>query len=180
MAWLWWTLGIVGVLLALLVILGLILSYFESKQKRRVLTEGEHTTGWLVQANNSLFEPGTLDLPAMVVISPDPETARDKDFMTELAERIFNLKGHDPDECGDKEDAFVAALMADERYIQGKKDRLPKRFAEGRTVYLAHIMIFRDDLPGKKLSGRRVPCAVVWDDDKQPIVSRPLTAEEYL
>lgn len=179
MEWLWWTLGIVGGLFVILLVIGLILTHHDANRKRRVLDEGEHTTGWLVQANNSLFEPGTVDLPALVVISPDPDTAEDKDLMTDLAERIFNLKGHDPDDCGDEDDAFIAALMADETYIEGKMDRLPKRFAQGHKVFLAHIMIYRDDLPGKKLSGRRVPCAVVWDDKTQPIVSRPLTPDEY-
>ncbi len=179
MEWLWWTLGIVGGLLTLVVLAGSVLLTIEGRKKARVMQLGEHTTGWLVQAHKNIFEAGVLDEAAVVVVSPDRQTANDKSFMLSMAERVYDLKGTDPDEHDDEAEAFVAALMADEAYIEGKKDRLPANFTEGREVWLVHIMIYRDDLPGKKLSGRRVPCAVVWGDDKLPVVSRPLTADEY-
>ena len=52
------------------------------------------------------------------------------------------------DDCVDEDEAFVAELMADETYVEGKRDKLPKGFAGGRTVYLAHIFVYRDHLPG--------------------------------
>ena len=145
----------------------------DSRNKQRVLEEGDYTIGWLVQANNKLFEDGDMDLPALVLISPDSETARDEEFMTDLADRIMDLKGTDPDDAGDKAEARVAELMADEMYVEGKRDRLPKGFASGRKVYLAHIFVYRDLLPGKKLRGRRIPCALFWDDEETMICTRP-------
>lgn len=174
MSWLWWLLGLgCGGLLLLGLAVVVYLAILDKKRKNRVLREGEHTIGWLVQANMNLFEKGFMDLPALVVISPDKETANDKEFMTDLADQIMELKGVDPDECADEDEAFVAELMADETYVEGKRDKLPKRFTQGRKVYLAHIFVYRNDLPGEKIVGRRIPCAVIWDDPKSMICTRP-------
>jgi hypothetical protein len=150
----------------------------DSRKTKRVLAEGDQTTGWLVQANAKLFQTGIMDLPALVLLSPDKETAQDKEFLTDLADRVFALKGAEPADCGDPDDAFVAELLRDEKYVEGKRDRLPKRFTQGRVVYLAHIYVYRDHLPGKQLTGRRVPCAIVWDDLKLPICTRPATRDD--
>src|SRR5262249_27826616 len=135
--------------------------------------EGEPTIGWLVQANSDLFEEGLMDLPALVLISPDEEVANDEAFMTDLADRIMELKGTDPDDCDDEDEAFVAELMADETYVEGKRARLPQRFARGRKVYLVHIFVYRDHLPGGRIRQRRIRCAVIWDDPKSLICTRP-------
>ena len=51
--------------------------------------------------------------------------------------------------------------------------KLPAKFADGREVYLVHIMIYRDDLPEKKLTSRRVPCAIIWDEPDTLVCTRP-------
>src|SRR5882724_2219027 len=86
----------IGVLMVLAVIGGIILSIKLNKRRDRVLKEGEKTHGWLVQANNELFEKGDSDMPALIVISPDEETNDDAEFMTKLAEEIMDVKGEDP------------------------------------------------------------------------------------
>lgn len=165
---------VIGVVVVLAVILGIILTIRLNKRRDRVLDEGEHTHGWLVQANNELFEKGDMDLPALIIISPDAKTNDDEEFMTELTEDIMGLKGQDPDEIDDKGEAKVAALMADETYIEGRRDKLPKSFTDGKEVYLVHFYVFRDHLPGKKLgSDPRVPCAIIWDDDGTLVCTRP-------
>jgi hypothetical protein len=68
----------------------------------------------------------------------------------------------------------VAKLVTDETYVEGRRDKLPKEFAKGRKVYLAHIMIYRDHLALKKLGKRKIPCAIIWDEPKTPIVTRPV------
>jgi hypothetical protein len=179
MSWLWWVLGFGCGGLMFLALIGVIyLMILDRKKTKRVIEEGEHTTGWLVQANTDLFEKGMMDLPALVLISPDKETAKDKEFMTGLAERIMDLKGTDPDDCDDKDEAFVAELMRDETYVEGKWDKLPKRFAAGQRVYLAHIFVYREHLPGERIQGQRLPCAVIWDDPKSPICTRPAPRRE--
>jgi hypothetical protein len=174
----WWTVGwSCGGLVVLAVVVLSILAVRDNKKKTRVIEEGEHTTAWLVQANTSLFEKGWMDLPALVLISPDRETAGDEELMTDLAGRIMELKGTDPEEC-EEDDAFVAGLMASERYIEGKRDRLPRRFAQGRTVYLAHIYVYRDHLPDKRIQEQRIPCAVIWDDPQSLVCTRPAAPKE--
>jgi hypothetical protein len=174
MGWNWWVLGSVCGGLAVLGVLALAyLAILDRRKRDRVIAEGEHTTGWLVQANSELFEEGGMDLPALVLLSRDPEVVDDREFLTDLAERIMDLKGADPDDCEDEDEAFVAGLMRDETYVEGKRDRLPKRFAGGRQVYLAHIFVYRDHLPEKRIRGQRIPCAVIWDEPKSLICTRP-------
>ena len=172
---LWWILGLACVGLVVLAFIGLvILMIIDKKRSNRVLSQGEHTTGWLVQANTALFEKGVVDMPALVLISPDRETLDDEEFLAGLAGRVMDLKGVNPGDCDDDDEAFVAALLSDETYVEGKRDRLPKSFTEGRKVYLAHLFVYRDHLPGQRLGRRRrLDCAVLWDDPKAPICTRP-------
>jgi hypothetical protein len=173
MSW-WWILGIGCGGLVLLAVIGvIILMIIDSKKAKKVIEQGEHTTAWLVQANSNLFEEGIMDLPALVLISPDKEVVNDEEYLSDLAERVMDLKGADPKSCDDKDEALVAELMSDETYVEGKRDKLPKGFAQGRVVYLAHIFVYRDHLPGKRIRGNRIPCSVIWDDPKSPICTRP-------
>jgi hypothetical protein len=142
----------------------------ESKRRKYTLENGAKTHGWLVQANAALFEPGNANNPALVVISPDARTNDDEEFMTDLAERIMELKG---EEGETKAERKVARLMADETYISGKRDELPAEFTDGKTVFLVHIMIYRDHLPGKKIEERKIPCAIVWDEPGTLVCTRP-------
>lgn len=169
---LWWILGSICGVLTLLAIVGIvILAIRDSKRKNYVLENGDHTTAWLVQANNKLFQDGIMDLPALVLISPDEATAADEEFMTDLAERIMELKDTDPD---DDDEAFVAKLVTDETYVEGKRDKLPRSFTDGRKVYLAHIYVYRDHLPLKKIGKRKIACAVIWDEPGTMICTRPV------
>jgi len=163
----------VGALVLIVLAYGVFIAIRDAKMKNRLIEEGDHTIGWLVQANSNLYEEGILDYPALVLISPDKETANDEEFMTGLAERVGELKGTRPDDCDDKDDAIVAKLMWDETYLKGRRDKLPKRFANGRKVYLAHIFVYREHLPKKRIEGARIPCALFWDDPKSLIVTRP-------
>jgi hypothetical protein len=166
---------VIGVIFVLVVILGIILTIRLNKRRDRILDEGEHTFGWLVQANNELYEKGNMDLPALMIISPDRETNDDEEFMTGLASEIFELKEEDPDDCETDGEAKVARLMADETYIEGRRDKLPKSFTDGKTVYLVHFYVFRDHLPKKKLGDSpRVPVAIIWDEDDSLVCTRPV------
>jgi hypothetical protein len=171
---LWWILGFACAGLVLLAVVGIVvLALRDSRRKKYVLDNGDHTFGWLVQANSKLFEEGVMDLPALVLISPDAETNADEDFMIDLADKIMDLKGLDADDCDDDDEVFVAELMADETYVEGKRDKLPKRFAGGRKVYLVHIFIYRDHLPRKRLEKRKIACAIIWDEPESLVCTRP-------
>jgi hypothetical protein len=174
MEWLWWLGG--GCCGATVLVAIAAIAWFavaDMRKKNRILREGDRVTAWLVQANMKLFEKGFLDQPALVVISPDEKTSTDKDFMIDLADRIMELKWIDPDDCATKDEALVAELMFDETYVEGKRDRLPLGFTEGREVYLAHIFVYRNDLPREFLRRRRLSCAIIWDDPTALICTCP-------
>jgi hypothetical protein len=166
-----WALGSVRGVVVLLAGVGVAsLMVLEKRNRKHILENGQATIGWIVQANKALFEDGLMDNPALVLLSPDEELANDEAFMTDLAARILELKGV---ECDDPDERFVSSLVTDERYVEGKRVRLPRSFTGKREVYLAHIFIYRDDLPRKKLDGPAVPCSVIWDEPRSLICTRP-------
>lgn len=115
-----------------------------------------------------------MDAPALVVISPDAETNDDEAFMTELAEKIMELKSDSGRVIGrTKAERAVSKLMSDETYIEGKQDKLPAEFAGDREVYLVHIYIYRDHLPEKRLDGPKIPCVIIWGDEHAMVCTRP-------
>ena len=95
--------------------------------------------------------------------------------MTDLADSIQGLKGQDPDEVDDEGEAKVAGLMADETYIEGRRDKLPKSFTDGKKVYLVHVYVFREHLRSKRLGNDpRLPCAIIWDEPEVLVCTRPM------
>jgi hypothetical protein len=148
----------------------------DRNRRAYTLENGEKTHGWLVQANNALFEDGHMDLPALVVMSPDEKTNDDEEFMTGLAGRIMELKSDEGRVIGrTKAERAVSRLMSDETYVTGKRDKLPDEFTDGRDVYLVHILVYRDHLPAKRLEGQKILLAIVWDDEKSTVCTRPVT-----
>lgn len=142
----------------------------DARKRRYVVENGSPAKGWLIQANMSLFEKGSMDLPALVLVSPNKRVEDDEEFMTDLAQRIMELKEV---ECDDEDEAFVSNLVTDELYVEGKMDRLPESFAGRHEVYAAHIFVYRDDLPGKRIRGRYLPCSIIWDEPGTMICTRP-------
>ena len=169
----------IGVVMVIAVIVGIIMNSKLNKERDRILEEGEHTHGWIVQANDELFKKGDSDMPALIVVSPDEETNDDEEFMTELTESISTLKGQDPDDVADAGEAKVAELMADESYVEGRRDKLPKSFTDGKKVYLVHVYVFREHLRNKRLSSNpKLPCAIVWDEPESLVCSRPMSKKK--
>ena len=169
----------IGVVMVIAVIVGIIMNSKLNKERDRILEEGEPTHGWIVQANDELFKKGDSDMPALIVISPDEETNDDEEFMTELTESISALKGQDPDDVADAGEAKVAELMADESYVEGRRDKLPKSFTDGKKVYLVHVYVFREHLKNKRLgSSPKLPCAIIWDEPESLVCSRPMSKKK--
>jgi hypothetical protein len=144
--------------------------WHEAEKKKHTLGRGEATIGWLVQANSLLFQRGPMDHPALVLISPDKDTANDEEFMVELAGRVMELKGT---HGRDRDEQYVSRLVTDEDYVEGKRDQLPKSFAGRSNVYAAHVMIHREHLPERKLDGPMIHLCVIWDEPRSLICTRP-------
>jgi hypothetical protein len=175
--WGWLGLGCGG-LAVVAVAFVVAVAVFDSRKRNRIIREGDHTMAWLVHANEKLFREGLMDDSALALISPDRQTANDPGVMTAMADRVAELKGCDPAACFDRDEARVAALLRDATYVEGKRDRLPSEFARGREVYLAHLYVYRDHLPDRKIQQRALPCAVIWHEPKAMICTRPLPPAE--
>lgn len=164
--WGWVCVGLTVVAVVVIVLANM----SEKKARDYTMKNGEPAIGWLVQANNALYESGNLDYPAVILVSPDEDTANDEEYMTELAEDIMDLKGVD---CDDDDEEFVSGLVTNEAYVQGKRDKLPKAFCGRKNVYLAHVYVYRDHLPKKRLTQKYVNCQIVWDEPGTLICTRP-------
>jgi hypothetical protein len=166
---LWW---ILGGLCGLLVLGGVALLVaaiiWDKRHRREVMARGEPIVAWIVQANTALFEAGTEDYPAQVLISRDPSA--DDEFMAELAERVADLKGQRPD---DPVEAEVAELVNDETYRARTKTKVPKQFTGGKVVYSTGLMIERNLLPSGVLDRPYVHCQVLWDDPDSALYMLP-------
>ena len=147
----------------------------EADLKGRVFVPdyGEPTIGWLIQANEDLYRPGPQDLPAFVLVSPDPTTAEDEDFMIGMVDRLNDLRRSRPQTPHER---AIARFLAEEMYDSGKRMRVPKLLADGQRLYIAHIWVYRRHLFERFISQRSIPCYVDWDDAKEPVVSRPRKA----
>jgi hypothetical protein len=171
MAW-YWIAGFACIgIFAVLMVLGFILMAIDKKKKQATLEKGEPVLGWLIMANMKLYEEGSSENAAVVLISPDPETANDDEYMLDLVEKIAEIRETDPVDL-DEDEEMVHNLLADETYVQGARTRLPKSITDGRKVFLANVMIFREDLPSKKITKPYIYCQIVWDDPNAMICSR--------
>jgi hypothetical protein len=174
LGWIWWLLGAACGGVALLAVAAVaIVAILDVKKKNRVIRDGDHTIAWLVQANEKLLQYGFLDGSALVVISPDVRTGNDERWLASLADRVGELRGRRPEDCHDDDQAFVADLLRNDSYIEGKRDRLPEGFAHGREAYLAHLYVYRDHLPAKRIDHPRLHCAVMWHEPDFLICTRP-------
>jgi hypothetical protein len=136
-------------------------------QEKRTLERGKRLLGWIVQANSDLYDAGSVDAPAQILVSFDAKSDPPDDFMEQLAERVAALKGKEP-ETG--VEAEVAALVNDERYRPYQRSLLPARFTGGKEVYSLHVRVRREYLPAGKIKHSYVRCCVIDDEEK----SRPL------
>ena len=107
----------------------------------------------LVQANDALFQEGQDDLPGLVVFCTDGR-AGDMELL-DLADRVFGLRKLSPT---DPDQAAVARLAADERFVCYGRDRLPRSFAGAREVYVGHLQFHRPFLTGGRLTDPLLDC----------------------
>ena len=120
--------------------------------QRLLLTEGAIVWGALVMANKQLFEPGTEDLPALLVHSTDRHFDARPEALREVGQSLFALKDTKP---ADPELARLAGL------ITGETERalgleLPPALSS-RPVRAGVIMAYRRHVPTGVLRGGLFP-----------------------
>lgn len=117
------------------------------RQQRRLLAEGRIVWGALVQANNQLFAPGDLDLPAMLVYSLDPYFDARPAELRSIGSKVFALKGTEP---ADPELNSLARLITEE-VDRSMGLRLPPVFSP-QELRSAVFVVFRQHIPNGVLS----------------------------
>jgi hypothetical protein len=138
----WWILGGTCAFLVVAVIAFVVVVVVRDvRREKDVRACGEPILGWIVQANNILFEEGTRDSAAQILITFDPQLQRDRERMRALAEELGRLKEEDPEDELEEE---LAPLVTDETARFSKRYKLPERFTGGPTVYSTAVMIKRE------------------------------------
>jgi hypothetical protein len=155
MAW-WMVAGSICLLLfvaavAFLVVIGI----REKKREEHVKATGVPLTGWLVQANSVLFEEGTGDNAAQILVTFDEELAGDTERMQELAMKLGRLKSEPPADDMEEE---IAQLVIDETARFSTRYKLPREFTGGPVVYSIAVMIRRKYLPEGKITLPYIHC----------------------
>ena len=118
-----------------------------------VRRQGEVVWGHIVQANNQLFQEGSLDLPADVLYSFDPYFDTAVDELGEIAGGLFELKDSRP---RDKSLRPIANHLTDET-TRAWKLPVPTAVTGGREVFLTTIMVVRKHLPQRHLAAPFFP-----------------------
>lgn len=163
-------LGMAGIAYVLVGTLGMTIS--ESK----TVKSGAYTTAWILFAKRAVYQAGFQDRYIYVLISPDPQTAQDADYMLQMIDELRPFYDRKPEECKTPEEAALAKLINELDVTSvATRHRVPPAFSHGRELYLAEMQLVRDHFPGGHLARNQVqvPCALFWEKPKSMIFSRP-------
>lgn len=123
-----------------------------ARRRSQTLADGVRVVGWLVQANNLLFQPGNASAPALLLISFE---SPDGTGLERLAAEVARLKSEQPKTGIEK---AVATLVRDETYRPEVRVKLPADFTGGIEVYAVNVWIERGFLPEGRLTQGRIVC----------------------
>ena len=116
----------------------------------------------IVQANEALLSPGWKDKPAEVLFTLNHGVSDAK--LSHLAHLIYELKGTTPN---DPDRRLLAQAVTDEKYRPHYFLKVPYSISGSGDVYLAHIMVLRDNLLADYLrSGALLKCNLYLVDGK--------------
>jgi len=122
----------------------------------RIASRGVLVTGYLIQANYHLYEPGPGPVFFCAVLASfDPAVADDRTYMMDLVRKIQRLKGttqSDPDL------AYTANMITDEMAYRDRRRPLPMSMTGGRIVYLVDLMLYRSRLSAGHITESEILC----------------------
>lgn len=111
-----------------------------AEQVRWIGEAGERVTGYIVRAHEGLYRPGSRVLSCQVLLSFQPEVARDRDYMHHLAQR------------------WAEQTSDRERPVRYRRRRLPLSITDGSTIYCCDLFISPALLTSGYLTGSMLPC----------------------
>jgi hypothetical protein len=128
--------------------------------------QGAAVWGYIVQANDQLFEPGDRDLPAALVFSEDPYFDDHLETLEDISASLYDLKGRTD---VSPETARFAEVISDQ-YIALFNAPLPGSLTEGRKVYYTTIVVHRRHLPDGVLRQNCFPILAAPRQTKAAII----------
>lgn len=93
------------------------------KRARRIAVGGSPVTCCVVRAHEDLYRCGTVPLPCQVLFCFDPDVNAEPEYLRHLARR------------------WSARLPGRERFLVGRRQRLPDELTDGYAVYCADLMV---------------------------------------
>ncbi len=126
-----------------------------------VFKNGKVVWGHIIQANSTLFEPGTNDSPGELVYSL--EDSRDcAEMLPIVAHRLYSLKGTEPT---NPELAPIANYLTDQ-YIRVFGLDVPRCVCSNLNCKISTSLFVRKHLPGSMLCQSLLPIVVLKDTPK--------------
>ena len=149
------------------VMLSVYIRITEARTRERYENGADSFVGWIVQANNVLYQPGVGSSPAMVLIGFDGVIGELDFAVGDLARRVAQLKHGEADSRVEED---VALLVRDESYRPFQWNPLPEEFTGGLEVYSVHVWIERKFLPEKVLKLPFVRCLAFPDQPNSRVI----------
>lgn len=129
---------------------------FAFRDQQHIRRNGNVVWGALVQANEVLYKPGTLDTAALVLYSEDPYFDERPHELRQAASQLSALKGTTPEDEALR--PLVAAMTAENDSIQHQQ--LPRHFWHDRQIAATFLFVVRQHLPEGYLVNALFPILV--------------------
>ena len=128
---------------------------------------GRVVWGFVVQANNLLFDPVNRQvLPANIIYSPDEYFDDCVPVLQGTAQELFQLKGTSP---ADKELERFAHAITDE-LVRTMRLALPRSLCENREAYFTSCLIQPSHLPAGHLASEFFPLLICPEETEAVMV----------
>ena len=115
-------------------------------------------TTYPLMVNSDLTSvPGTV-APGMVIGSFQPRARQDAEYWLDLAIKLSFLT---PEDVQTPEEKAAVKWLADQRYVESRRLRLPMSLTDGCEVYAFHVMLAGDYFPGGVFNAAEIPCVAV-------------------
>jgi hypothetical protein len=146
------------------------------RDQKKLMEEGEVVVAMLVQANVALFNKGFLDAPANVIYTVEPVGEHPLQKLSDVANRIFGLKGTKPE---DPDERKFAGMVSYE-YGRDFRVTVPDKLAGGQDVTYTTIMVHRKHLPQGYLANGFFPLLVHQESRAAMILPARYWSKELL
>lgn len=158
-----WLAVLIGVASAGLLVFAYRLNEKTKAEHERILQEkGITVKGWIIQANDVLYEPGHDDRASLILFSHPGAGGAPDPVLIDLAQKVFALRST----ARTPLEHAVAEVALDEAFVDAKNGQFPFEFTSGKNVYWLHICIRRKHLPGGFLKVPYVQLRVARVGDK--------------